>query len=473
MQCPKCGKKLKNEQLYCEHCGEEICIVPDFDPLVDYSMNSPMSDEGDSIDSEPESNELTANSKKIFLNKFEKYKKRLYLNRISIVAIILIFIILIFLFRQNKYSNDDKFQEAIALFNEESYTEALSIYDKIIEHDPSGDIRTHYAECLYASGNYDKAVSYLYLVIEEIPNHELAYALLISMLEENREFEELNQILQNCSSDAILEKYQTYMAVPPEFSIKDGVYEEVQHLVLKSSSGGKIFYSTDGSDPIKDGSEYFSPLYLSNGTYNIKAVSINDYGIVSDVVEAKYTINSKIPYAPVVVPESGIYHMPMLITVIAEHGSTVYYTNDGSIPTDKSLLYHDSIPMKEGTSNYHFIAIDEYGISSEVTSRTYTLTVESTLTADESLYRLRHRLLEKERILDLEGHTLNGKGNFIYVYDSLRSIDNKVMHVIAEYYTEDGKHRNMTGSYYAIDVSNGYVYKIIKDDNDSFTLDPI
>lgn len=33
MKCPSCGRELKTGQLYCEHCGQEIQIVPDYDPL--------------------------------------------------------------------------------------------------------------------------------------------------------------------------------------------------------------------------------------------------------------------------------------------------------------------------------------------------------------------------------------------------------------------------------------------------------
>ena len=35
MLCPKCGKELNSDMLFCEHCGEEIRIVSDFDPEVD------------------------------------------------------------------------------------------------------------------------------------------------------------------------------------------------------------------------------------------------------------------------------------------------------------------------------------------------------------------------------------------------------------------------------------------------------
>ena len=32
MKCPNCGEELKEGYLYCEKCGEEIMIVPDFEP---------------------------------------------------------------------------------------------------------------------------------------------------------------------------------------------------------------------------------------------------------------------------------------------------------------------------------------------------------------------------------------------------------------------------------------------------------
>ena len=38
MKCPNCGEKLKKDFLYCEKCGEEIQIVPDFEPEVDGSI---------------------------------------------------------------------------------------------------------------------------------------------------------------------------------------------------------------------------------------------------------------------------------------------------------------------------------------------------------------------------------------------------------------------------------------------------
>ena len=38
MHCPKCDKELKDGYLYCENCGYEIQMVPDFEPDVDGSI---------------------------------------------------------------------------------------------------------------------------------------------------------------------------------------------------------------------------------------------------------------------------------------------------------------------------------------------------------------------------------------------------------------------------------------------------
>ena len=35
MKCPNCGKELKDGKLLCEFCGDEIHIVPDFEPEIE------------------------------------------------------------------------------------------------------------------------------------------------------------------------------------------------------------------------------------------------------------------------------------------------------------------------------------------------------------------------------------------------------------------------------------------------------
>ena len=108
-----------------------------------------------------------------------------------------------------------------------------------------------------------------------------------------------------------------------------------------------------------------------------------------------------------------------------------------------------------------------------MTARSYQLVVETNYTAVESVYRLKHRLVEKGIILDSEGSLENMTGKNIYVYNSIQIVQDKIFHIIYEYYQEGNNSRNMTGKIYGIDVSNGYVYRIIKDENGVETLDPV
>ena len=38
MKCPNCGNEIKEGHLICEVCGNEIRIVPDFEPEIENSI---------------------------------------------------------------------------------------------------------------------------------------------------------------------------------------------------------------------------------------------------------------------------------------------------------------------------------------------------------------------------------------------------------------------------------------------------
>ena len=43
MKCQKCGAELPEGKLYCEKCGEEVHIVPDFEPEIENSIHESLS----------------------------------------------------------------------------------------------------------------------------------------------------------------------------------------------------------------------------------------------------------------------------------------------------------------------------------------------------------------------------------------------------------------------------------------------
>ena len=474
MKCPKCGEKLKKDFLYCEKCGEEIRIVPDFEPEIENSIIETLSAVAEEMS--PVSEEIMESDveTEFELESDKNMKHRIFIGGSLVCLLVLGFFA--FFFIRNLYLEKYyaiQVENAQLLYNQQNYEEAIGYYENALELDEDTELMLSYADCLFEIGKVDQALSYYYAIIDKEPENEKAYARIIFIYEKEENYSEINKLLSSCGQQSIKTEFQSYMTAEPVFSYESGEYNHVIPLKIQTSTTGTVYYSMDGSDPRLSGIEYTSPLFLRYGEYLIKAVCINDFGLASEVVEAQYIIEGTQPEAPQVMPESGQFNLPQMISVEVPEGCTVYYTMDGSIPDENSYIYGEPIPMKEGVTNYRFVALSTDGVYSEVTARSYQLMVATNYTAVESVYRLRHRLVEKQLLLDVEGNLENLPGKNIYVYNSIQIVENKIFHVIYEYYQEGNSSRNMTGKIYGIDVSNGYVYQIIKEENGTMTLDPI
>lgn len=474
MKCPKCGEKLKKDFLYCEKCGEEIRIVPDFEPEIENSIIETLSAVAEEMS--PVSEEIMESDveTEFELESDKNMKHRIFIGGSLVCLLVLGFFA--FFFIRNLYLEKYyaiQVENAQLLYNQQNYEEAIGYYENALELDEDTELMLSYADCLFEIGKVDQALSYYYAIIDKEPENEKAYARIIFIYEKEENYSEINKLLSSCGQQSIKTEFQSYMTAEPVFSYESGEYNHVIPLKIQTSTTGTVYYSMDGSDPRLSGIEYTSPLFLRYGEYLIKAVCINDFGLASEVVEAQYIIEGTQPEAPQVMPESGQFNLPQMISVEVPEGCTVYYTMDGSIPDENSYIYGEPIPMKEEVTNYRFVALSTDGVYSEVTARSYQLMVATNYTAVESVYRLRHRLVEKQLLLDVEGNLENLPGKNIYVYNSIQIVENKIFHVIYEYYQEGNSSRNMTGKIYGIDVSNGYVYQIIKEENGTITLDPI
>ena len=364
-------------------------------------------------------------------------------------------------------------QNASLEYNQKHYKEAAGFYENALKLQQTAELLISYADCLFEMDELDQALSNYYAAIELEPDNTMAYARIIAMYEANEEFDEINQLLISSNNEKIQTEFQNYMASDPVFSYEGGVYKQVIPLKITAATTGDLYYTLNGPDPMRYGMLYTAPVFLRSGKYHVKAVYINDHGICSNIVEAEFEIEGTLPDAPEVPLQSGQYTTPQMISVTVPDECTVYYTTDGSTPDEKSFIYGEPIPMKEGVTNYRFISLSKEGVYSEVVARSYQLTVETALSASESVNRLKYRLVERNFILDMDGSLPNMSGKNIYVYNSLQILEDKIMHVIYEYYQEGNNSRNMTGKIYCIDVSNGYVYKIVKDENGNEILDPI
>lgn len=87
--------------------------------------------------------------------------------------------------------------------------------------------------------------------------------------------------------------------------------------------------------------------------------------------------------------ETGVYDEELSVELLGE-GDTIYYTLDGSDPTEESSVYQGPIPVKEGVLELKAFAVNEKGIPSDIIYRKYTVVIKGpdapAVTPEEGTY---------------------------------------------------------------------------------------
>lgn len=142
--------------------------------------------------------------------------------------------------------------------------------------------------------------------------------------------------------------------------------------MLCASEGATIHYTTDGSEPTME-----SPVYKRfrvNGKTTVKARAFYENGAASEIVTAEYALGRCAE--PVISTTSGetFYHKGNQVSIAydCEEG-VVYYTTDGSEPTNESPVYEGPFTTDESMVVKAKAFSDNYFDSAVVTA---TLTRE-------------------------------------------------------------------------------------------------
>lgn len=483
MVCPKCGNKLADGNMYCEICGEEIMIVPDFEPEIENSMIDALSDVVDHIEAENKAEtEVLDELKKLTQNdgtntKSIKASKDVYVipksvvfkAGIIVVALILIaFVVIgINIYQDNSYDYQLKCGDEAK--NKGLYEEAVEYYEKAYKLNKTSSEAIKRIALVYENyENTDKAEQAYRKAVEFDGDLEAVEAL-INLYINDENYNEAYAVLYYYGNDSLKEKYNKFAVESPVFSLEEGVYDEMKELVLSVDCEGSIYYTLDGAEPGSDCNLYEGPIILRNGNYKVNAICVNDYGVCSQAVLKEYDIRTNVPDAPIVNLADGTYDVPQLIRITVPLNSNVYYTTDGSEPGVGSAIYTDPIAIPTGQSVYKFIAVNELGNTSEVIVCKYDLEVDTVIDQQQAIELVKTRQFENGRVADLDGNVTGSEGKYMYAYSELRYVQNRTLYFISEYYQE-GTIRMATGNMFAVDVYDGHVYQAVAGSNNTYTL---
>lgn len=488
MKCPDCGAEMVYGHLYCEKCGKEIQMVPDFEPEIENSITETLS----TVAEEIEGGSLVKDDKSMSTDAREIEKKNLKkrgssffseeLGKNGMVMAFGIFLVVMLagafltLHLYHRFSAAYQVEQAKEYAQLEKYEEALEYLEKAKKLDADViEIAFLESNYYYQLGNKQKAAEVLVNLIGSEPleyaDEERAYSYIIDIWDEEEKYTDINLLLSECKNNEIVNQFQQYMAMMPEFGYEPGNYDEVVLLKISANTTGKIYYTLDGSTPDQSSQVYIAPLILESGEYQIAALFVNDYGIESEVARSWYVINLTVPDPPELLLYSGSFHVPTMIEVVVPESGTVHYTMDGSNPTKDSPQYTGAISMPLGRSNFKFVTISEEGVSSEIVSRSFDFTLETEVTVSKAVSNVTQALFDRKVLSDLQGHSHEIVGKYVFKYNTIVEIpDMGYYYVLDEYIEAENGEQTKTDRLYAVEVYTGAPNRLIYDENGQMGL---
>ncbi len=421
MKCRYCGHEIPDGVLYCENCGKEVRIVPDYNPLDDILAQEIVG----SINGEPTGLDLSdterlrrttsqrrttgrtgpargttgrtgavrgatgqtmrgtgtmtedreARRRQAQRRKAQLRKKRRVLLAVMflILAALIGGIVLIY-----KNSYNGIVSAGNKALERQEYSEASSAFQRAIgKNKERPEAYTGLSRVYLAQNDPDAAESVFLDAIEEQAGNSDLYGACIDFYIDTKQQMEIPGLLDE-ATDQVREALSEYIIDVPEFSLDaKETYGEVQQLTLTAGKGLTIYYTVDGSDPDTGSTKYTEPIQLDEGETTVTAIAVNKKGIPSMPEAKEYVIELPIEDAPAVSPSTGQYETDTSIEIKVPEGYQAYYTTDGSDPTTASAKYTGPVDMPEGETLFKAVLVSGDGRLSGITTRNYVLELPS------------------------------------------------------------------------------------------------
>ncbi len=306
--------------------------------------------------------------------RFGLVKLFLTLGAIAAIAIIIAF----FTVRNNSFEHI--FDQGLQAFNEEDYDSSIEIFEKLALTEEGGhnvDVLNYLAQSYIKKDRYQDAVDVYNRALQSDPTFGPAVTGLCEMYTKIKDGKSLNATMDKYRGTNMEEYIADYMVSNPAVNPEAGKYDEDLEIAITGDQDVPIFYTLDGSEPNEQSKLYSKPIKASEGTTHIKAISINTLGIRSGIMDKSFTVEYRVPDEPKIALNSGIYVTGQTVTISGDEGCDIYYTTDGSTPTQYSDKYTGPLRLVKGNVILTAICVSNHGKISPAVSKNYIIVQNS------------------------------------------------------------------------------------------------
>ena len=253
MKCLKCGAELPEGKLYCEKCGEDVHIVPDFDPEVESQIDETMTFIMDEID------EAVPKG----LHKSKRHRFFILLGVVIFIGICVSVYALWYLFTSAEY----QLNRGNYFAQNADYHKAIEYYEKAYVLDEENiHLCWRIAECYNNLNDFEHYEAWLFRIVNSQysleKDVESAYNRLISLYAEKNDYQTIDSLVKGCNNVNVMEKYSQFLVAEPIFSHEAGLYKEIIPLKITCEEDETVYYTMDNITPVGYRTQGFT---LDNG----------------------------------------------------------------------------------------------------------------------------------------------------------------------------------------------------------------
>lgn len=398
MRCKYCNHEIPQGMLQCEHCGQEVFIVPEYSPLEDMLAanvkDSFYSNESAPVSSSSAKRQSSANTGRTRGNtknnvrgntartrdereyrrrQAEKKRAAKRRRRRKMIAMVSFMIGILLAVGALVYfqSYPGIVRKGYKQIEKSYYAEAKETFSRAIsKNQKRPEAYAGLAKVYVVQDDLTSAEDIFLNAISNQPKNADLYKACFQFYLDTEQPMGIPKLLAD-ANDKVVKSLSEYVVEVPEFSLDSNqVYDDVQQVTL-SSDEKTIYYSLNDEEVDTNSEKFDAPIQLSEGETVIHAIAVNQKGIPSETVTKTYTVQFPIEEAPAVSPSTGQYDYQTTIEIKVPDGYTAYYTMNGEDPTTASTPYTGPIDMPKGDTLFKAILVNAGGRVSGITTRNY------------------------------------------------------------------------------------------------------